>query len=166
MEVIDKLTKEELANLITTEQESFYRIAKTLLYDDYDCGDAISSAIVKAFEGLNSLRKPKYAKTWFIRILINECYAILNQQKRITAFDPDTMSENVVSIVNNDYSELYEALEALSPKNRLVISLYYMEGYSVKEIASLTDTTEASVKNRLLRGRKRLKDDLEEMEGA
>ena len=160
------MTKEELANLITNEQEAFYRIAKTLLYDDYDCSDAISSSIVKAFEGLNSLRKPKYAKTWFIRILINECYAILNQQKRITAFDPDTMPENVVSIVNSDYSELYEALEALSPKTRLVISLYYMEGYSVKEIARLTDTTEASVKNRLLRGRKRLKDDLEEMEGA
>ncbi|MBR1816731.1 MAG: sigma-70 family RNA polymerase sigma factor [Lachnospiraceae bacterium] len=160
------MTKEELGQLIMTEQECFYRIAKTMLYEDADCSDAISEAIVKAFDSINTLRKPKYAKTWFVRILINECYAILNRQKRMVAYEPDSLPDNIVSFNNEDYSELYEALEALPPKTRLVISLYYMEGYSVKEIAKLTDTTESAVKNRLLRGRHELKNDLEEMEGA
>lgn len=160
------MTKEELGNMIITEQESFYRIAKTLLYEDADCADAISEAIVKAFGSINSLRKAKYAKTWFVRILINECYAILNSRKRLAYLEPDEMPENVVTFNKEDYSELYEALEQLPPKTRLVISLYYLEGYSVKEIAKLTNTSESAVKNRLMRGRRQLKGDLEEMEGA
>ena len=162
------MTKEELGNMIIAEQESFYRIAKTLLYEDADCSDAISEAIVKAFGSINNLRKAKYAKTWFVRILINECYSILNSRKRLAYYEPDNIPAvaNVVSFNKEEYSELYEALEQLSPKTRLVISLYYLEGYSVREIAKLTDTTESSVKNRLMRGRRQLKEDIEEMEGA
>ena len=52
-----------------------YRIAKSLLYNDADCADAIQEAIVKAFAKLHTLKDDSYAKTWLIRIVMNECYA-------------------------------------------------------------------------------------------
>ena len=53
-----------------------YHIAKSLLYNDADCADAIQEAIVKAFAKLHTLKDDSYAKTWLIRIVMNECYAI------------------------------------------------------------------------------------------
>lgn len=61
---------------------------------------------------------------------------------------------------SEDYSELYEALSHLPDEIRLCVTLYYMEGYHVREIAELLDTTESTVKNRLARARMRLKRNL------
>ena len=145
-----------------------YRVAKTLLRNDADCADAIQEAIVKAFSGLHTLRRDSYAKTWLIRIVINECYAILRREKRLISLE-DASAEGISLqqkvIEEGDYSDLYEAMSRLSEETRLTVTLYYMEGYRIKEIAALMKTTESAVKNRLMRARARLKEELEtEME--
>ena len=61
-----------------------------------------------------------------------------------------------------DYSELYEAISRLSEDARLSVTLYYMEGYSVREIAGILGVTESAVKNRLSRARAILKNELEQ----
>ena len=43
---------------------------------------------------------------------------------------------------------------------RLSVTLYYLEGYSVREIAAMTEATESAVKNRLSRARQRLRKEL------
>ncbi len=113
------MTKEQLGNLIIASEDTMYHVAKTLLRSDADCADAIQEAIVKAFASFETLRKDAYAKTWLVRIVINECYAI-----------------------------------------RLTVTLYYIEGYSVREIAALMDTTESAVKNRLARARDKMRKEL------
>lgn len=45
--------------------------------------DAIQEAIVKAFVKLHTLKDDSYAKTWLIRIVMNECYAIMRKEKKI-----------------------------------------------------------------------------------
>ena len=62
----------------------------------------------------------------------------------------------------DDYSELYKALLHLKKEYRLTIVLYYLEGYSVKEIARIMRTGEGTVKSRMSRGHKLLKSILEE----
>lgn len=136
-----------------------YHVAKTLLYSDADCADAIQESIVKAFSNLHTLREDSYAKTWLVRILINECYAIMRKEKRVVSLE-DYMPEEA-SQEAQDYSDLYEAISHLPEEARLSITLYYMEGYSVKEIAGLMETTESAVKNRLARARNRLRNELE-----
>lgn len=59
-----------------------YHIAKSLLYNDADCADAIQEAIVKAFSKLHTLKDDSYARTWLIRIVMNECYAIMRREKK------------------------------------------------------------------------------------
>lgn len=133
----NKMTKETLGQLIIDSEETMYHIAKSLLYNDADCADAIQEAIVKAFAKLHTLKDDSYAKTWLIRIVMNE---------------QETESK--------DYSDLYEAIFHLPEQIKLCVTLYYMEGYSVKEVAALLDTTESAVKNRLAKARGKLKEAL------
>ena len=79
----NKMTKETLGQLIIDSEETMYHVAKSLLYNDADCADAIQEAIVKAFAKLHTLKDDSYAKTWLIRIVMNECYAIMRKEKKI-----------------------------------------------------------------------------------
>ena len=143
----NKMTKETLGQLIIDSEETMYHIAKSLLYNDADCADAIQEAIVKAF-----------AKTWLIRIVMNECYAIMRKEKKIISLQDYQMNEQETE--SKDYSDLYEAIFHLPEQIKLCVTLYYMEGYSVKEVAALLDTTESAVKNRLAKARGKLKEAL------
>lgn len=152
------MTKEQLGNLIITSEDAMYHVAKTLLRSDADCADAIQEAIVKAFASFQTLRRDAYAKTWLIRIVINECYAIMRREKKLVPLEDYTAEEEAAE--RADYSDLYEALSHLAEEIRLTVTLYYMEGYSVREIAALMDTTESAVKNRLARARDKMRKEL------
>lgn len=152
------MTKETLGQLIIDSEETMYHIAKSLLYNDADCADAIQEAIVKAFVKLHTLKDDSYAKTWLIRIVMNECYAIMRKEKKIISLQDYQMNEQETE--SKDYSDLYEAIFRLPEQIKLCVTLYYMEGYSVKEVAALLDTTESAVKNRLAKARGKLKEAL------
>lgn len=158
------MNKEQLGRLILASEDTMYHVAKSLLYNDADCADAIQESIVKAFSKIDTLRADAYAKTWLIRILINECYAVMRKEKVMVSIE--AVPEETWAIEHKDYSDLYEALSRLPEEMRLTVTLYYMEGYSVKEIADLLGTTESAVKNRLFRARGKLRQDLEGMEAA
>lgn len=152
------MNKEDLGKIIIDNQESFYRIAKTILKNDDECKDAISQMIVKAFEKVHTLKKEEYAKTWLTRILINECYANIrynNRYNSLEEYDEEVVDES------KDYSYLYEAISALPYNLRICITLYYIEGFSIREIADMLDSTESAIKKRLVRARGSLKLDLE-----
>ncbi len=152
------MKKEQLGKLIIASEDTLYHVAKTLLYNDADCADAIQEAIVKAFTNLHTLRKDAYAKTWLVRIVINECYAILRRQKNIVSIED---YQDIEAVWSEDYSDLYEAVTQLPEETRICVTLYYLEGYSIKETAKMLDMTESAVKNRLFRARENLRSKLE-----
>lgn len=152
------MKKEQLGELIIASEETMYRVAKSLLYNDADCADAIQEAIVKAFSKLHTLKEDTYAKTWLVKIVMNECYAIMRKEKWIISLDDYQMEDKAAE--QEVYSELYEAIFKLPEPVKLCVTLYYLEGYSVKEVAQILDITESAVKNRLLKARAVLKESL------
>lgn len=153
------MTKEQLGDLIIASEESLYRVARTLLQNDADCADAIQESIVKAFSSFHTLKKDEYARTWLTRILINECYGIMRKEKRLVSLE--SVAEKVTYGMQ-DYTDLYIAVSRLPVDMRSAVMLYYSEGFSVKEIAEIEDTTESAIKNRLFKARKQLRSQLEE----
>ena len=107
---------------------------------------------------MHTLKENAYAKTWLIKIVMNECYAIMRKEKRIISLDDYQMEDQAAE--QEDYSELYEAIFKLPEPVKLCVTLYYLEGYSVKEVAQILDVTESAVKNRLLKARAVLKESL------
>lgn len=163
------MDKETFAGLVIDSTDSLYRVSKSILKNDADCEDAVSEAIVKAFGNLASLKKDKHAKTWLTRILINECFHIRKQRKKVTLLSEEDSwvlerrEENSGNLLEVErYSEIYHFIGKLKENQRLAVILYYYEGYSVKEIASIMEVTQGTVKSRLGRARKILKQYLEE----
>ena len=108
----------------------------------------------KAYENLRSLKQNRYFKTWMLRILINKCKDILKQKKQVTY--TDQMPETPFYEEEYAAKEWAQMLEPLDNKYRLVILLYYMEGFNIREISDILDMKESTVKSRLQRGRKQV----------
>ena len=108
------MTKEELGTLILNSERQLYSTAKTILINDQDCADAIQETIVKAFSKIGALRNDKYAKTWLIRILINECYTLLRKSSKLVSLEGMSEMTEIEADQKTDYSDLYRAVNSLN----------------------------------------------------
>jgi RNA polymerase sigma-70 factor (ECF subfamily) len=158
------VTKEKLGELILASERQMYATARSILQRDTDCADAIQETIVKAFSSIDQLRRDKYAKTWLMRILINECHNLCRQSNRIVSFEEYSEAGEIEAPERKDYSELYNALRHLTEELRTAVILYYMDEFSVREVAAILDISEGAVQKRLARARKQMKIELQEME--
>ena len=157
------MTKEKLGALIIDSERQMYVTARSILSEDEDCADAIQETIVKAFSKINSLKQDAYAKTWLIRILINECYNVLRQQSRQIPMDVEGEMAAKAAVEPKDYSDLYRAVSQLQEDLRMPVVLYYGEDFSVREIAQVLEISEGAVQKRLARARQKLKRLLEDV---
>ena len=136
------MTKEELGTLILNSERQLYSTAKTILINDQDCADAIQETIVKAFSKIGTLRNDKYAKTWLIRILINECYTLLRKSSKLVSLEGMSEMTEIETDQRTDYSDLYRAVNSLKEELRMPVILYYIEDFNIKEIAQILEITE------------------------
>lgn len=120
------MTKEELGTLILNSERQLYSTAKTILINDQDCADAIQETIVKAFSKIGTLRNDKYAKTWLIRILINECYTLLRKSSKLVSLEGMSEMTEIETDQRTDYSDLYRAVNSLKEELRMPVILYYI----------------------------------------
>lgn len=151
------MTNEQFVRHISDAEKSLYRVAKSILKNDEDCADAVQTAILKAFDRLDTLKHEKYFRTWLTRILINECYHLLKDKKEQVPYEE--YMEGLES--TPEYSEVFTAVMELEDIYRVPFTLHYIEGYSTKEIAKLLDISASNVKIRLSRARAKLQNRLE-----
>lgn len=89
------------------------------------------------------------------RILVNECRAILRSRRREFPWE---LSEEAAEGPDRDTAlDVRDALEKLSPEDRLVLQLFYYEDLPVKDIAEALVLSQDAVRMRLTRGRKRFR---------
>lgn len=150
------MNKEEFTSLVIDSEEMLYKISMSMLKNEKDCEDAVQTAILTAYEKLNTLKKEEYFKTWIVRILINICNKQLNTRNKIVDIS-DYQNVNPASNFSSEELEVRLAVESLPIKIRQVVVLYYTEGFSVKEIKSILKIPEGTVKSRLSKGRELLK---------
>lgn len=139
--------------LMQSQMRNMYRTARAILMNDEDAADAIQETILTCWEKMKDLKEDKYFQTWMTRILINKCYEIIRNNKDVMYVDtlPEQVGEDSTSNL-----EWKEALAALDEKYRLVLVLFYCEGFHTKEIAKMLMIPHATVRTRLARGRKQL----------
>lgn len=152
------MTKDEFASRVTAVQDKLYRVARGYLRGESDCLDAVSEAILTAWQKRNTLRQEQYFELWLLRILSRECINIQRKQKRMVPVEqiPEESSPP------DEWAELRDALDGLPQKLRVVIVLHYLEGYPVADIARLLHVPKGTVTSRLYDGRNRLRDLLKE----
>lgn len=85
---------ERLIQYILENQDRFYRVAYSYTRHQEDALDVVQSAVCKALEAHESIKNEDAIRTWFYRILINECLAVLKKRKRILLTD-ETLEQEV-----------------------------------------------------------------------
>lgn len=155
--------KEILVDYIENNQEKLYRVAFSYLKNEESALDVVQESIEKALKNIYQLKEKEYIKTWFYRILINECLQYIKKNKRIITCELQEI-ENKIDWNDNITTEgidLYNYIQKLNEKVRIVIILRFFEDMKIEEIATITKTNVNTVKSRLYKGLKELKNLIE-----
>ena len=86
---------ERLIQYIIENQDRFYRVAYSYTRHQEDALDVVQSAVCKALEAHRSIRNEDAIRTWFYRILINECLTVIKKRKRLLLADDTLEREDV-----------------------------------------------------------------------
>lgn len=148
--------KKAFIRLIKATEISMYRVGKAIVKTDSECADVIQNTILKAYESIQSLREPKYFKSWIIRIVINESKLLLKSNRRYVLFN--SMESNIRGHVADSQRalEIQESVDALDSHLKMIAVLFYYEDLPVKEISRLLKVPEGTIKSRLFRIRETL----------
>jgi len=137
---------------------SLLRVAGSIVHSSQDAEDAVSAAIVRAYQHADTLRDEKQMKPWMMKITVRCCYDQLRKSRREYPTDQEEVFDAPVFQPN---VTLYETLLELPPTLRQVLTLYYYEGFSTAQIAAVLGIAGPTVLMRLSRGRKLLRTVLE-----
>ena len=156
--------------LVERYQERAYRIAWSIVRDREEAKDCAQEAFIRLHEGAGSFAGQAKFSTWFYRILVNTC---LDSRRRGRGWrrllvwrdaddadsaddlverqpaPPDDPGERIDE--DQQMSRIWQAVETLSPQQRAAVTLQYREGLATKEIASVLNTSEATVRVHLHR---------------
>ncbi len=156
------MDNEELRRCYETYVDMVYRICLVLLKNVPDAEDATQSVFLKRLEH-GSFDRPEHEKGWLIVTAQNHCRDVLRHWWRSRREDlPELLWPTTPPEPEGRW--VWDQVAILPPKLRMVIYLYYCEGYHTGEIAALLGEKSATVRARLCQARRRLKLNIEEAE--
>lgn len=154
------------AHLVEAYKHMAYTIARRLTGNEADAEDVAQESFVKAYRQLHTFEGKAKFSTWLYTIVYRTAVTKM-QEKRPDAFAlADDVSENEAHDpsaapvdqlqARDEQRHVREAIQRLPKTDALLITLYYLEEHSVKEIQDITGLTAENIKVRLFRSRKKL----------
>lgn len=131
-----------------------FKICLVILGNEQDAQDAVQDTFYRYLDVKPVFSDGEHQKAWFIRVAVNISKDMRRFQQRHPKVSVDWMEDYYSS--PQDYGVMEELLR-LPQKLKIVVYLYYIEGYQIKEIASILNISSAAVKKRLQRGREQLR---------
>ena len=153
------MTREVFIAQVEREQEALRGFLLALCCGNKDDADDLAQdALVKAYLSLAGYQNKGKFRSWLFKIAYN---TFLNHKAGCRTMDSIDEARTFIGGTEADASfehqDLYLALRTLPPKERSAITLFYFNGYSIKEIATITEASEGAVKQQFSRGRDKLK---------
>ncbi|HHV28296.1 RNA polymerase sigma factor [Acetivibrio mesophilus] len=148
--------KKAFDKIVQRYHNELYYTALGIVKSGWDALDICQETFLKAFSSLDTLKDVSKFRAWINRILINKCNDNFRRNKRVTVVDfienegffEDSKEENI---------DLLKALSLLKEESRVILTLRYFQDLSIKEIASIVEVPEGTVKSRLSNGLKELR---------
>lgn len=158
----DKANKALIEQIILEKYNQYYRLAYNYVHNEADAFDIVQTGTYKALRNSHTLSKSDYAETWIYRIMLNECFRHLKKPKHYSyesmqedgGFDFRASEDNYTNI------DLQRALDSLPDKDKAIVILKYFEDKTLEEIADILNENISTIKSRLYRSIKKLRDAL------
>ena len=165
--------QEAFASLVGEFYEMAFRWAFSRLNDADLAQDAAQEAFVVAYQMLHQLKEPKAFAGWFKQIVLSQTYRLLRDTRPLAQavslpYEMMASEPSPVALVENDEMKerVMTAVQSLPEKEQVVTKLFYLNGYSQKEIARLLELPLTTVKKRLQYARQNLRGILASMMDA
>ena len=136
--------KEAFILLMDHHRQMLYNTALLVLHREDD-----------ALENLPNLQKDRYFKTWLVRILLNKCADIQRGQSHYAFVEE--LPESAEEPDWDTRVDVRRAMAKLGDQDQLILSLFYYDDFSVRQIAEALFLSEGAVRTRLTRSRDRFK---------
>ena len=154
------ISRDAFAQEVRSLTDTAFAVSYLILGHSADCEDAMSAAILRAYENRGKLNKRESFRAWFLQILRHEAYNLLRKQRRLTPVEelPEAPAPEGDDAGRLD---LQAALDQLTEDQRTAL-LLQQEGYDLAEIGQALDVPVGTVKSRISRAKKTLRAILEE----
>lgn len=169
-------TAAEFEAVMRAHNRLLFRLARSIVRNDFHAEDVLQSAYLAAYSKLNTVSDPTKLRSWLARITVNEAIDLTRREKRSSALPddwqdeaPDPSATHLASgLVTSETPEthttrselrqlLENAIDELPPLLRSVLVLRDVEGLSASEVASCLGLGEVAVRVRLFRARARMR---------
>ncbi|MCI9284811.1 MAG: RNA polymerase sigma factor [Muribaculaceae bacterium] len=154
------MDREQFISHVEGTQNAFRRFLVALCCGDAQLADDIAQeAYIKAYLSCDSFNSPDKFNAWIYRIGYNTFLNHKRSEHMFASYDEARHIQAAGTAPDGAfrYQGLYQALDMLPDKERTSVLLFYMEGYSIKEIAGIVDASPDAVKQHLSRGRNHLR---------
>lgn len=165
--------QEAFAGLVDATRTLVSSIALAILRDVEASHDVAQDVFLSAWRDLGKLRNPASFLPWLRQMTRNRAHHVLRDRVRARRVISDAEADDLLAaatdprpgagevlLAEEERQLLAAALEELSDESREVITLYYREGRSVRQVADLLGLREDAVKQRLSRARSRLRQEM------
>jgi len=139
-----------------------FRLAFSMLKSPADADDVTQNVLLSLYRTDYPFESDDHVRSWLMKVTVNECRKVWRRPFRRHE-NIDDYAETL-AFEDPSYRDLFEAIMQLDRDKRTVIILYYIEGYSIKEIAEILDVPAATIGTRLARARAKLAQYLKEEE--
>lgn len=157
--MIRKVADTDLEQTIDEYSDMLYKICFLILKNENDVKDVLQETFIKYMTKSPDFKSEDHKKAWLIKVSQNKCKEFLRFHKRHAAVPLDEVEKSISVTDGMDTytTSILSLIWNLKYKLKSVVILYYIEGYSVKEVAQILGISESAVKKRLERARKELK---------
>lgn len=148
-----------IERIILEKYNQYYRLAYGYVHNEADACDIVQNGAYKALKGSHTLKQPEYAESWVYRIMLNECFRYV-KQPRFLSYEAMQEENGIDSGYTEDRYEnvdLQKAIDALPAQDKAIVILKFFEDKKLEEIADILEENVNTVKSRLYRSMKKLR---------
>ena len=149
------MTKEEFTACAETYMDMIYRVAYSWTKNSDDANDVTQDVLLQLYRETKEFESEAHRKKWLIRVTINQCKMFFRSPWR--RFEDINDYAETLGFEEKSHLDLFHAVMKLDKKYRVPLMLFYFEGYSTADIASLMNIPEKTVSTRLSRARIKLR---------
>ena len=143
-------SNEEISVAIEKYGNILYRTCLLMLKNTADADDVVEETYITYMQKAPEFSSDEHEKAWLITVAVNKCRNMLRYKSRHLT-EPEAALDTLIQ--NEEKHYILECLMSLQDKFRTVLTLHYIDGYKVEEIAAMINKSASAVKMRLQKGR-------------